>query len=194
MELAASTVFKPCRITAPTRPQPPQVMVPQKPPLSLTVTWALPHHPKDPGAPDTPFWRCLQDFLDGDDAVRANIFKLIPRRARPDEITALSDTHGPRSRSTDTLWRTYFSFPQCASGCGVGYSSALRTSARLERCIRLSRGTILCRRVDKGSWMVRQAVGQNNPVLLGKKLTTKYFTGPNYVEVRMCWLQQYRSC
>ena len=32
--------------------------------------------------------------------------------------------------------------------------------------------------------MVRQAVGQNNPVLLGKKLTTKYFTGPNYVEVR----------
>ena len=53
--------------------------MPQKPPLSLTVTWALPYHPKDPGAPDTPFWRCLQDFLDGDDAVRANIFKLIPR-------------------------------------------------------------------------------------------------------------------
>jgi len=38
-------------------------------------------------------------------------------------------------------------------------------------------------RVDKGSWMVRQAVGQNCPVLLGKKLTTKYFTGRNYVEV-----------
>lgn len=55
--------------------------MPQKPPLSLTVTWALPHHPKDPSAPDTPFWRCLQDFLDGDDAVRANIFKLIPRCA-----------------------------------------------------------------------------------------------------------------
>jgi hypothetical protein len=65
-----------------------QVMVPQKPPLSLTVTWTLPYHPKDPGAPDTPFWRCLQDFLDGDDAVRANIFKLIPRRARvPDKVT-----------------------------------------------------------------------------------------------------------
>lgn len=31
--------------------------------------------------------------------------------------------------------------------------------------------------------MVRQAVGQNCPVLLGKKLTTKYFTGRNYVEV-----------
>ena len=31
--------------------------------------------------------------------------------------------------------------------------------------------------------MVRQAVGQNNPVLLGKKLTTKYFAGPNYMEV-----------
>ena len=31
--------------------------------------------------------------------------------------------------------------------------------------------------------MIRQAVGQNNPVLLGNKLTTKYFTGPNYVEV-----------
>ena len=39
------------------------------------------------------------------------------------------------------------------------------------------------RRVDKGSWMVRQAVGQNNPVLLGNKLITKYFVGPNYVEV-----------
>lgn len=50
-----------------------------------------------------------------------------------------------------------------------------------------------CRRVEKGSWIVKQAVGQNTPVLLGKKLTTKYFTGPNYVEVRPfishqpCW-------
>jgi len=70
-------------------PSAPQVMVPQKPPLSLTVTWALPHHPKDPSAPDTPFWRCLQDFLDGDDAVRANIFKLIPRRDCPVYSTAL---------------------------------------------------------------------------------------------------------
>ena len=34
--------------------------------------------------------------------------------------------------------------------------------------------------------MVRQAVGQNNPVLLGKKLTTKYFAGPNYMEVTRC--------
>ncbi len=66
-----------------------QVMVPQKPPLSLTVTWALPHHPKDPSAPDTPFWRCLQDFLDGDDAVRANIFKLIPRRGTPREAHSI---------------------------------------------------------------------------------------------------------
>ena len=48
----------------------------------------------------------------------------------------------------------------------------------------LTWGVSCKRRVDKGSWMVRQAVGQNNPVLLGKKLTTKYFTGPNYVEVR----------
>lgn len=31
---------------------------------------------------------------------------------------------------------------------------------------------------------MKQAVGQNTPVLLGKKLTTKYFRGPNYVEVR----------
>jgi Protein ENHANCED DISEASE RESISTANCE 2, C-terminal len=38
--------------------------------------------------------------------------------------------------------------------------------------------------VEKGSWIVKQAVGQNTPVLLGKKLTTKYFTGANYVEVR----------
>ena len=47
----------------------------------------------------------------------------------------------------------------------------------------MSVGVPACR-VDKGSWMVRQAVGQNNPVLLGKKLTTKYFVGPNYMEVR----------
>jgi Protein ENHANCED DISEASE RESISTANCE 2, C-terminal len=40
-----------------------------------------------------------------------------------------------------------------------------------------------CCRVEKGSWIVKQAVGQNTPVLLGKKLTTKYFTGPNYIEV-----------
>ena len=31
--------------------------------------------------------------------------------------------------------------------------------------------------------MVRQAVGQNTPVLLGRKLTTKYFRRPNYIEV-----------
>ena len=37
--------------------------------------------------------------------------------------------------------------------------------------------------MEKGSWIVKQAVGQNTPVLLGKKLTTKYFTGPNYIEV-----------
>ena len=30
-------------------------------------------------------------------------------------------------------------------------------------------------RVTEGSWMVKQAVGQNTPVLLGRKLTTKYF-------------------
>ena len=29
-------------------------------------------------------------------------------------------------------------------------------------------------RIDKGSWMIRNAVG-STPVLLGKKLTTKYF-------------------
>ena len=40
-----------------------------------------------------------------------------------------------------------------------------------------------CCRVEKGSWIVKQAVGQNTPVLLGKKLTTKYFTGSNYIEV-----------
>ncbi|KAL3136999.1 hypothetical protein ABBQ32_006591 [Trebouxia sp. C0010 RCD-2024] len=37
-------------------------------------------------------------------------------------------------------------------------------------------------KVTKGSWMIRNAVG-STPVLLGKKLTTKYFRGPNYYEV-----------
>ena len=54
-------------------------MVPQKPPLSLTVTWALPEDPRSPTAPDTPFTRAFLEFLDGDDATRSNIFKLIPR-------------------------------------------------------------------------------------------------------------------
>lgn len=30
-------------------------------------------------------------------------------------------------------------------------------------------------RIEKGGWVLKQAVGQNTPVLLGKKLTTKYF-------------------
>jgi len=30
-------------------------------------------------------------------------------------------------------------------------------------------------RINQGGWIVKQAVGQNTPVLLGKKLTTKYF-------------------
>ncbi|BDA46094.1 probable translocator protein at N-terminal half [Coccomyxa sp. Obi] len=38
-------------------------------------------------------------------------------------------------------------------------------------------------RITEGSWVVKQAVGQNTPVLLGRKLTTKYFRGPNYIEV-----------
>lgn len=93
-----------------------QVMVPGTPKLSLTTVWSLPYDPKGEWAPETPFARSLRAFLDGDDAERGNIFKLIPR-------------------------------------------------------------------VEKGSWIVKQAVGQNTPVLLGKKLTTKYFSGPNYIEV-----------
>lgn len=30
-------------------------------------------------------------------------------------------------------------------------------------------------RIREGGWIVKQAVGQNTPVLLGKKLTTKYY-------------------
>lgn len=30
-------------------------------------------------------------------------------------------------------------------------------------------------RIKEGGWIVKQAVGQNTPVLLGKKLTTKYY-------------------
>jgi hypothetical protein len=37
-------------------------------------------------------------------------------------------------------------------------------------------------RVTQGSWLIRNAVG-STPVLLGKKLTTKYFRGPRYFEV-----------
>ena len=35
--------------------------------------------------------------------------------------------------------------------------------------------------IPKGSWIVRQSVG-TTPVLLGQKLTTRYFRGPNYFE------------
>ena len=38
-------------------------------------------------------------------------------------------------------------------------------------------------RVDVGSWVVKSAVGQNTPVLLGKKVATSYFRGPRYLEV-----------
>lgn len=38
-------------------------------------------------------------------------------------------------------------------------------------------------RIEEGSWMIRKAVGQNNPVLLGRKLTTKFFCTDTYVEV-----------
>ena len=30
-------------------------------------------------------------------------------------------------------------------------------------------------RIAEGSWVIKQSVGQNTPVLLGRKLTTKYF-------------------
>ncbi|KAK9864972.1 hypothetical protein WJX84_011314 [Apatococcus fuscideae] len=38
-------------------------------------------------------------------------------------------------------------------------------------------------RLEKGSWIMRQSVGQNTPVLLGRKITTKYFRGPRYLEI-----------
>jgi hypothetical protein len=37
-------------------------------------------------------------------------------------------------------------------------------------------------KIVKGSWLVKQSVGET-PVLLGHKLTTKYYRGPNYMEV-----------
>lgn len=37
-------------------------------------------------------------------------------------------------------------------------------------------------RIVKGSWIVKQSVG-TTPVLLGQKLATRYFRGPNYFEV-----------
>ncbi|EFN56180.1 hypothetical protein CHLNCDRAFT_17328, partial [Chlorella variabilis] len=37
-------------------------------------------------------------------------------------------------------------------------------------------------RIVRGSWIVKQSVG-TTPVLLGQKLTTRYFRGPNYFEV-----------
>lgn len=57
----------------------PQVMVPGTPKLSLTTVWSLPYDPKSEWAPETPFVRSLQAFLDGDNTERGNIFKLIPR-------------------------------------------------------------------------------------------------------------------
>jgi len=36
--------------------------------------------------------------------------------------------------------------------------------------------------IVQGSWIVKQSVGET-PVLLGRKLTTQYFRGPNYMEV-----------
>lgn len=56
-------------------------MVPGSPKLSLIVIWALAYDPRSDFAPQTPFVRSLRLFLDGDDAERSNIFKLIPRCA-----------------------------------------------------------------------------------------------------------------
>jgi hypothetical protein len=39
-------------------------------------------------------------------------------------------------------------------------------------------------RIVKGSWIVKQSVG-TTPVLLGQKLATRYFRGPNYFEVKL---------
>ena len=69
-------------------------MVPQKPPLTLTVTWALPYDPRSAYAPDTPFTRTLREFLDGDLATRNSIFKLIPR------------CHAPRKGAQHLWWPT----------------------------------------------------------------------------------------
>ena len=39
--------------------------------------------------------------------------------------------------------------------------------------------------VVEGSYIIRYSVG-NKPVLLGKKLTQRYWEGPGYLEVCMC--------
>jgi hypothetical protein len=38
-------------------------------------------------------------------------------------------------------------------------------------------------RIEVGPWVVKRAVGQNTPVLLGNKVATSYFRGPRYLEV-----------
>ncbi len=112
--------------------------------------------------------------LRGDDSERSNCCKLVSRR-----LAQLSS----RNDSGRLVCLTHLRLLLCIH-CSAPAPVLLNAAAPWMRNISL----YVCAscRVEKGSWIVKQAVGQNTPVLLGKKLTTKYFRGPNYVEVHCC--------
>lgn len=88
---------------------------------------------------------------------------------------------GKPTLSLTTVWGLPFD-PMKASAPDTPFVRTLRAFITGDDT---QRATIfkLIPRIEKGSWMIRQAVGQNTPVLLGRKLTTKYFCTDNYIEV-----------
>eukprot|EP00891_Asterochloris_glomerata_P007511 jgi/Astpho2/7511/Aster-02077 len=151
-----------------------QIMVPGKTNISLTFGWSAAYDPiaaaeqegiGTQSVPCSPAHR-YADSAASDSFTGGDMLERRPSRSQPGT---------PSTRGSIDL-RSCTPFDRCLSRFVAGEED-------LEVDVKRRHNTFkLIPRIDKGSWMIRNAVG-STPVLLGKKLTTKYFRGPRYFEV-----------
>ena len=91
------------------------------------------------------------------------------------EVAARRSREGSASSLREQVVASSMPAPQGADPFDVAMARFLDESGT-EKDIKARRHGMfkIIPRIEKGGWVVKQAVGQNTPVLLGKKLTTQY--------------------
>ena len=91
------------------------------------------------------------------------------------EVAARQHREGSASSLREQVVASSMPAPQGADPFDVAMARFLDESGT-EKDIKARRHGMfkIIPRIEKGGWVVKQAVGQNTPVLLGKKLTTQY--------------------
>jgi hypothetical protein len=161
-----------------------QIMVPGKPGISLTFGWSADYDPVAPADKEAAEGRRSHPGTPTHRHTASNA----------SDVSAFEhDQLAQVKRMASLTSKTSRSLPGTPTGSFTGERD--KECMPVDRCVRRfvagdddmddkrRHGTFkLIPRVTQGSWLIRNAVG-STPVLLGKKLTTKYFRGPRYFEV-----------